>query len=68
MIRPDDNILDFVDDYVHGLLSPQDEQLVEQYCERVDGKTTSGGPDGTARLSALEGVLSHYIGKGCRAS
>ena len=34
MIRPDDNILDFVDDYVHGLLSPQDEQLVEQYCER----------------------------------
>lgn len=34
MIRPDDNILDFVDDYVHGLLSPEDEQLVERYCER----------------------------------
>jgi uncharacterized protein YfaS (alpha-2-macroglobulin family) len=33
MIRPEDNILDFVDDYVHGLLEPDDAQRVREYCE-----------------------------------
>ena len=33
MIKPDDNILDYVDDYLHGLLSPEDAERVERYCE-----------------------------------
>ena len=33
MIKPDDNIIDYVDDYVHGLLSPEDAETVERYCE-----------------------------------
>ena len=32
MINPEDNIIDYVDDYVHGLLSPEDAELVERYC------------------------------------
>ncbi|MHC4405952.1 MAG: MG2 domain-containing protein, partial [Planctomycetota bacterium] len=33
MIQPEDNILDYVDDYVHGALSPKDAKIVERYCE-----------------------------------
>ena len=33
MIKPDENILDYVDDYVHGLLSAQDAEIVRQFCE-----------------------------------
>jgi hypothetical protein len=33
MIKPDDNLLDYVDDYVHGLLSAEDAEIVERFCE-----------------------------------
>jgi hypothetical protein len=33
MITPDDNLLDYVDDYVHGLLSAEDAEIVERFCE-----------------------------------
>ena len=34
MIKPDENLIDYVDDYVHGLLSPEDAELVERYCQK----------------------------------
>ena len=34
MIKPDENPLDYVDDYVHGLLSPEAAEIVAQYCEQ----------------------------------
>jgi len=33
MIKPDENLIDYIDDYVHGLLSPEDADIVERYCE-----------------------------------
>lgn len=33
MISPDENLLDYVDDYVHGLLSADDAETVRQFCE-----------------------------------
>jgi hypothetical protein len=33
MIKPDDNLLDYVDDYVHGLLSAEDAEIVRRFCE-----------------------------------
>ncbi len=33
MIKPDENPIDYIDDYVHGLLSPEDAEIVERYCE-----------------------------------
>jgi len=33
MIKPDENPIDYIDDYVHGLLSPEDADIVERYCE-----------------------------------
>ncbi len=33
MIKPDENLLDYVDDYVHGLLSVEDAEIVRQFCK-----------------------------------
>ncbi len=33
MIDPDANLVDYVDDYVHGLLDAQDAALIARYCE-----------------------------------
>ncbi len=33
MLTPEDNLLDYVDDYVHGLLSPDEARLVARFCE-----------------------------------
>ena len=32
MLRPEDNLLDYIDDYVHGLLPPADARTVERFC------------------------------------
>jgi hypothetical protein len=34
MIKPDDNILDYVDDYVQGILPEDEARQVEEYCEK----------------------------------
>ena len=33
MIGPNDDILNYVDDYVHGLLTPEDAETVRRFCE-----------------------------------
>ena len=33
MIGPNDDILNFIDDYVHGLLTPEDAETVRRFCE-----------------------------------
>jgi alpha-2-macroglobulin-like protein len=33
MIKLDENLLDYVDDYVHGLLSAEDAEVVRQFCK-----------------------------------
>jgi uncharacterized protein YfaS (alpha-2-macroglobulin family) len=32
MLRADDHVVEFIDDYLHGLLSPDDERIVQHHC------------------------------------
>ena len=46
MIGPNDDILNYIDDYVHGLLTPQDAETVRRFCE--------ASPLGRAALEAAQ--------------
>jgi len=57
MLKADDHVLDFVDDYLHEVLAPADTACVEQHCERCRICKVAL-EEARQRLTAMEAVPS----------
>lgn len=55
MIGPHDNLLDYIDDYVHGLLPPDEASRVEQFCQH-SRLGQAALEDARKRLQALQSL------------
>ncbi len=55
MLNPKEHVLDYVDDYLHDVLSPEDAQAVEEHCERCP-ICRAGIDEARKRFEALKSV------------